>query len=180
MALDAAFWSNRSLHSLHLPVEVSPIIVPAIRIVVGGIKLVTILIGICVVLGVVRSMTLHQVGVTIHKRVKQGALLAEIRTKSWCQTSGGPGLQYGMNMARMKSIAGQMNFLGDIIIRRIINVLGHQWLVQSINIVGLGGGFLEYQSKGLATPMRGRQMHQLEVQLTSHIHDLGKSCNIAS
>ena len=83
-------------------------------------------------------------------------------------------------MERMKIIEGQMIFLGDIMIKRIINVLGHQWLVQSINIVGLVGGFLEYQFKGLATPMRGQQMHQLEVQLTSHIHDLGKSCNIAS
>ena len=83
-------------------------------------------------------------------------------------------------MVCMKSIAGQMNFLGDIMIRRIIDVLGHQWLFQSINIVGLVSGFLEDKFKGLANPMRGQQTHRLEVQLRSHIHELGKSCNIAA
>ena len=82
MALDAAFWSNRSLHSLHLPVEVSSSIVPAVRIVVGDRKLITILIYICVVMGVVRSMTLHHVGVTAHKRVEQGVISVEIITES--------------------------------------------------------------------------------------------------
>ena len=82
MALDAAVWSNRSLNSLHLPVEVSPIIVPAISIMVCDNKMITILIDICVVLGVVSSMNRHPVGVTAHKRVKQGVLLVEIRTKS--------------------------------------------------------------------------------------------------
>ena len=82
MALDAAVWSNRYLYSLHLPVEVSPSIVPAISIVVCDSKLITILIDICVVMGVVCSMTPHHVGVTAHKRVEHGVLLAEIRTKS--------------------------------------------------------------------------------------------------
>ena len=82
MALDAAVWSNRSLHSLHLPVEVSPSIVPEISIVVCDSKLITILINIYVVLGVVRSMTLHHVGVTAHKKVEQGVILVKIRTKS--------------------------------------------------------------------------------------------------
>ena len=82
MTLDAAVWSYRSLHSLHLPVEVSPSIVPEIMIVVGDSKLITILINICVVLGVVRSMTPYHVGVTVHKRVKQGVLSVEIRTES--------------------------------------------------------------------------------------------------
>ena len=75
MALDAAVWSNRSLNSLYPPVEVSPSIVPSIRIVVCDRKLITILIYICVGLGVVRSMTPHHVGVTAHKRVKQGGYL---------------------------------------------------------------------------------------------------------
>ena len=73
-----------------------------------------------------------------------------------------------------------MNFHGDITIRRIIDVLGHQWLVHSIKIVDLLGGFLKDKFKGLATPMRGQQTHRLEVQLISHIHDLGKSCDIAA
>ena len=80
MALDAAVWSNRSLHYLHLPLEVTPSIVPEIRIVVGDSKLITILINICVVLGGIRSMTSHHVGVAAHKRVEQGVLLVEIRT----------------------------------------------------------------------------------------------------
>ena len=74
MALDAAVWINRSLHSLHLPVEVSPSIVPAISIVVRDSKMINILINICVVLGVVCSMTPHHVGVTAQKRVKHGVL----------------------------------------------------------------------------------------------------------
>ena len=82
MALDSAVWSNRSLHYLHLPVEVSTTIVPEISILVRDRKLITILIAICVVLGVVRSMTPYHVGVTVHKRVKQGVLLVEIRTES--------------------------------------------------------------------------------------------------
>ena len=83
MALDAAVWSKRSLHSLHLPVEVSPSVLPAINIVVRDRKLITILIYICVVLGVVRFTTPHHVGVTANKRVKQGVILVEIRTESW-------------------------------------------------------------------------------------------------
>ena len=77
-------------------------------------------------------------------------------------TSGGPGLQYGLNMPHLKSIAGQMNFIGDIMIRPIIDVLDHQWLVKGIKILGLVGGFLEDQFKGLATPMGGQQTHRLE------------------
>ena len=80
MALYAAVWSNSSLYYLHLQVEVSPGIVPAIRIVVGDSKFITILINICVVLGVVRSMTPHHVGVTAQKRVEHGVLWVEIRT----------------------------------------------------------------------------------------------------
>ena len=83
MDLDAAVCSNRSLHSLHIPSEVSPSIVPAIRIVVRDRKLITILIDICVVMGVVRTMTPHHVGVTAHRSAKQGILSAEIRTESW-------------------------------------------------------------------------------------------------
>ena len=82
MALDAAVWSNSSLYYLHIKVEVSPGIVLAIRIVVGDSKLITILINICGVLGVVRSMTPYHVGVTAHKRVEQGVLLVEIRIGS--------------------------------------------------------------------------------------------------
>ena len=82
MDLDSAVWSNRFLHFLHLPVEVPPSIVPTIVIVVCGRKLITILIDICVVPGVVRSMTLHHDSVTAHKRVEQGVLLVEIRTES--------------------------------------------------------------------------------------------------
>ena len=69
MALDAAVWSNLYLNSLHLPVEVYPSILTAIRIVVGDSKLINFLIDICVVLGVVRSTTPHHVGVTAQKRV---------------------------------------------------------------------------------------------------------------
>ena len=76
VALDAAVWSNRSMHSLHLLVDVSPSIVPAIRIVVGDSKFITILINICVVLGVVRSLTPRHVGVTAHRSAKQGILSA--------------------------------------------------------------------------------------------------------
>ena len=83
-------------------------------------------------------------------------------------------------MARVNSIVVQTNFLGDIMIRRIIDLLYHQWLVQSIKIVGLVDGLLEYHFKGLATSMRGQKTHQLEVQLSSHIHELGKSCNIVA
>ena len=82
MALDAAVWSKRSMHSLHLPVDFSPSIVPEIRIVVCDSKLITILINICVVLGVVRSTTPNYVSVTAHKRVEHGVLSVEIRTES--------------------------------------------------------------------------------------------------
>ena len=82
MDLDAAVWSKRFLHYLHLPVEVYPSIVPEIRIMVGDSNLITILINISVVMGVVLSITLHHVIVTEHKRVEQGVLLAEIRTES--------------------------------------------------------------------------------------------------
>ena len=82
IALDAAVWSNNYLNSLHLPVEVPPSIVPEIIIMVCDSKLITILINICVVLGVVYSMTRQHVGVTSHKRVEQGVLLVEIRTES--------------------------------------------------------------------------------------------------
>ena len=78
MALDAAVWSNRYLYSLNLLVEVSPSIVPTIRIMVRDSKLITILIDICVVMGVVSSMSPHHVGVTAHKRVEQEVLLVEI------------------------------------------------------------------------------------------------------
>ena len=82
MDLYAAVWSKRSLHYLHLPVEVYPSIVPEIRIMVGDSNLITILINISVVMGVVLSITLHHVIVTEHKRVEQGVLLVEIRTES--------------------------------------------------------------------------------------------------
>ena len=82
MALGAAVCVNRSLNSLHIPVEVYPSIVPEIRIMVGDSNLITILINISVVLGVALSMTSHHVIVTEHKRVEQGVLLAEIRTES--------------------------------------------------------------------------------------------------
>ena len=80
MALGAAVCVNRSLNSLHIPVEVSPSIVTAISIVVCDSKLITILIDICVVLGVIRSMIPHHVSVTAHKRVEHGVLSVEIRT----------------------------------------------------------------------------------------------------